>query len=462
MWKVGLGIFLFTWTLTTHGKYSASGDEPHYLMMTHSAVVDGDLDLANNYADNDGRHFGHDNLERGLHALPARTGSMRSIHDPGLAIVLVPVYAVVRQVAALPSESLLERFRMSRGLFTYSLMSLFLAALTAASLTLLAHGLSVGAGARTAALVTLALGVSPPVVSHAFLVFPEVLALAVTCLAVWFALRPPGAHDWPLLLGLAFLLGALPWTHHKYLVYGPGLLFVVGWKRWATLRGLSRSRWIAAILLFLLPQAALHLWTYYEWGTLGGALTTDTVPFSMPTLKAGAAGLIVDRESGILAYAPLLWIVPACLWLTRRSTWPFLVPAVLLYLPAAAYTTGWWAGFSPAARYIVPLVPLVAVAAALGMRHEAVRMAALFLVVPQILIDAVVWQWPRRLWPTGQGNAALHSLGPLGRGYEAILPPVQTGGLTPAALAILAAPAVFSAVLVALSSRTKQRSAHAS
>jgi hypothetical protein len=30
----GLTMFVVVWTLTTHGKYSADGDEPHYLMVT--------------------------------------------------------------------------------------------------------------------------------------------------------------------------------------------------------------------------------------------------------------------------------------------------------------------------------------------------------------------------------------------------------------------------------------------
>lgn len=130
-------VFLFIWSLTTHGKYSASGDEPHYLMITHSLVADGDLDLANNYANNDGRLFGHDGLTIGLHAVRARTGRTLSIHDVGVGVVLVPAYVVARQIARVTSESLLRRFRMDRGLFTYSLIGLFLIAMTTAGIVLL-------------------------------------------------------------------------------------------------------------------------------------------------------------------------------------------------------------------------------------------------------------------------------------------------------------------------------------
>ncbi|PYR29786.1 MAG: hypothetical protein DMF92_10715, partial [Acidobacteria bacterium] len=67
-------MFLVVWGLTTHGKYSASGDEPHYLLVSISLAADRDLDLENNYAANDGRLIGHDQLTAGPHARRARDG----------------------------------------------------------------------------------------------------------------------------------------------------------------------------------------------------------------------------------------------------------------------------------------------------------------------------------------------------------------------------------------------------
>jgi hypothetical protein len=426
-WTAGAVIFLFAWSLTTHGKYSATGDEPHFLMITQSLVADHDLDLANNYASDDGRLFGHDNLEIGLHAVPGRHGRLRPAHDIGLPIVLMPVYAGAERVATIPSESLLARFRMDRGLFAYSIIGLFLIALTVAGLLLLADALGALTSPGAAALLVVAAGISPPVVSHSFLVFPEVLALFVTNLVLWFSLSPNAGMRRSTVMTLAFVLGVLPWAHHKYLPYVLGLVIVMVWKRWNEWRTLSRGSWAAAVLLFGLPQVALQLWTWREWGTLTGTLTSNDVPFSMVVLKTGLLGLLMDRQAGLLAYAPLYWIVPACWYLTRRATWPYLVPAALLYVPAAAFTHGWWAGFSPAARYIVPLVPFGIVAIAEAYRYRTIRVALALLLVPQACIDAVIWQHPRTLWPAGAGNAALEALGRIGRWYEALLPAAQAG-----------------------------------
>ena len=69
-----LTIVLVSWGLTTHGRYSATGDEPHYLMIAQSLRADGDLDLANNYAQHDGVLFGAAGLEPETHARPGRGG----------------------------------------------------------------------------------------------------------------------------------------------------------------------------------------------------------------------------------------------------------------------------------------------------------------------------------------------------------------------------------------------------
>src|SRR5262249_40181266 len=68
------------------------GDEPHYLTITQSLLLDRDLDIENNHARGDYReYFGGplrpDYLRRGLN------GAIYSIHAPGLPLLLAPAYA---------------------------------------------------------------------------------------------------------------------------------------------------------------------------------------------------------------------------------------------------------------------------------------------------------------------------------------------------------------------------------
>jgi hypothetical protein len=160
-----------------------------------------------------------------------------------------------------------------------------------------------------------------------------------------------------------------------------------------------------------------------------------------------------DRQSGLLAYAPLYWILPPCVWLTWRQTWIYLVPVILLYVPAAAFSLGWWAGFAPAARYLTPAMPLLLVPVACALGYRTVRLAALVLVVPQLVLNGVVWQHPRWLWPSEVGNRALQALGPPGRLYEMNLLDVQGTGTSIAILWIALVAAIASTAVVAASRR---------
>ena len=449
---VALVAFLFAWTLATHGKYSASGDEPHYLMIAQSVVADHDLDLENNYAGNDGRLFGHDRLEMGLHATRDRRGRLESVHDIGLPWLLVPAYVAARSVAQVTSPALLARFRMDRGLFAYSLIGLVLIAITATGAGLLAHAVVRFTGRRETAWLVGAAAISPPLVSHSFLVFPEVIALFVTSVVVWYAVGRPRDEHAVMLFAIVAALGLLPWVHRKYTPFVAGLMFVILVERRDVVRGLSAARRSVAAVVFVLPIALFFLWSWDRWGTLGGPQMLDGLPFSVPSAKNGLAGLMVDRQSGLLSYAPIYWIVPASWLLSWRRTWPLLLPALLLYVPMAAFLE-WWAGFAPAARYITPIVPLCLVAMADAMRYRVVRVALVCLAIPQLLIDAVVWQHPRALWAVGTTNPALESLGVAGRAYEAILPAIRVEQLTSAVLWILCGAAAVTALLVASCAR---------
>jgi hypothetical protein len=69
---------------------------------------------------------------------------------------------------------------------------------------------------------------------------------------------------------------------------------------------------------------------------------------------------------------------------------------------------GWTGGWSPAARFLVPIVPLLAIGVAAGVRTLP-RVIVLPLVAVQVGINAYVWQHPKILWNNGTGTAAICS-----------------------------------------------------
>jgi hypothetical protein len=113
-------------------------------------------------------------------------------------------------------------------------------------------------------------------------------------------------------------------------------------------------------------------------------------------------------------------LLPAALWVRRQESWPWIVAALALIVPGAGHQ--WWAGFSPAGRFLVPLVPIGCLIALPIARSAVLRAAALVLLVPQAIMTAYAWQHPRLLWPQGDGENRVLAilLPPLGRAYRAI------------------------------------------
>ncbi len=430
--RIAAFVFVASWGLTTHGKYSASGDEPHYLLISRSLVADRDLDLANNYASNDGRLIGHDGLVAGPHARQARDGRLLSTHDIGLPVLLAPVYAIAAGVAARVPETTIARFRMSRGLLVYALISLTILGLVSASVAVLITGLTYAVDTRTAAAVGAIVALSPPILSHSFLVFPEAVAFAVACALVWWMLQPSPSEraTWAIILAL----GLLPWCHRKYSIFviACAILMVGGrgrfWRTW------PQARRLAAAGLFAVPHLLLYVWTLAVWGNLGGPQMLEGAPFTAIGSARGFIGFWLDRQYGLFAYSPLYLLLPAC-WAIAWSNvrWTAL-PVVALVLPMSAFVE-WWGGFSPAARYLVPIIPFCALAIALATRSTFIRRAGILLLLPQAVLVGYAWQHPRTLWPVDDYNPLLTRLGPLGAAYEHALPSLRYGGLGHAFLA---------------------------
>jgi hypothetical protein len=420
-------VILFIWSLTTHGKFSNSGDEPHYLMIAESLISDGDLDLDNNFRERDQRWFGADDLEPGPHAQRTPSGALWPVHDVGVPVVIAPVYGIASRLAAKMPESWLSRVRQTRGLFAYSLVSLTLIVVTAFAVRLLFLALARHSSSRRAAVVALVLALSPPVLAHAFLIFPETIAFAVVCAVVWLLCQEQREVTASKVFLIVLAVGFLPWLHRKYAPLVLGLALLIARRRWTWLSERSRGYQLAMLAAVLLPQLALYGWTYAAWGNVGGPHMLAGVPFSVAWLPEGALGMLLDRERGLLGYAPIYLLAPACFALSFRESRWLLLPIALFYLAMASYAT-WDAGFSPAARFLVPLTPLMALAAVRALDSRILRIATVPLLIFQAVITAIVWDYPRALWPKEQaGNQALEAIPVVGPLWSSALPSLHTG-----------------------------------
>jgi hypothetical protein len=419
--SVPVVVFLVSWGQMTHGKPSVTGDGPHYLMVTQSLLADGDLDVANNYEENEGRLFGADGLkpERFVQATPS--GRSLSVHDIGLSILALPAYRLARTVAPHVPESLLSRVRMSPGLFVYSVVCLFMLMMTSAGWWLVARTMADFVSARNAALLALLFALSPPMGANGSAVFPEVPALLVASLAVAKAYGRARLPNWLVLLAV----GLLPWFHRKYAAAAIGLVIVLALRSRADSRRATLRYGLQALAVAGVPAALLLAWTYGTWGSLGGPLTLGRVPLSWGTFASGSLGIFFDREFGIVPWAPAALLVPVAWAMAGQRGLLLLLPALLLYIPAAAHDQ-WWGGWGPVGRFLVPAAPLAAMATTLAAKAKFPRFVSPLLVTCQVAMSAWVWQHPRVLWNFGDGHNRLFELLPYGSVLERSLPSYAT------------------------------------
>ena len=405
------------WGLITHGSPAGTGDEPHYLAIAHSIAFDGDLDVANNYGSREPLIAGGA-LAPENHVRVMEDGVMRPVHDIGMPLLFAPVSRVfvpiVHRATRTIPPGVLQRARLTPSVLYRHLLSLVMIALTALLADLIFDALiRSGATMKEAFGATLVVVLSPPMLLHATLFFTELLS-ALLCFAVFRRLvwaQPSSAAGW-LVTGAAAGFLMLVHARNAGLVMAlSGLGLAAAW-RIGSRR--SMAAFAGGVALLLAIRTAVN---YHFWGTFvtNSHATVGTWP-GWPALfrESGTrlAGLLVDQEFGLLVYAPIYLVAIVGLAVMMIRDRGAAVPIVLvvvayLVLIVCPLTNvhGWTGGWSPAARFLVPILPLFAVPLAAGFRRVPAVVLVPVLAV-QIGIDAALWQYPRRAWNDGDGRAA--------------------------------------------------------
>ena len=345
-----------------------ASDEPHYLIVMQSLVLDHDLDLANDYAGD--RYLGY---------YPARIDDIHGIHvgnaiysirDLGLVVLGVTPFAIGERTGVLA-------------------LLCVIGALLAVQLYLLLRDLAFDK--RVALLATAAVAFTHPVLTYTSQVYPE-LPAALAFVAAVRALRR-GARSTITDLALASAcVGVLPWftTRAWFAVIGVGVVIA-----YRAFRPFSLARVVAGAAPFAALILALSYLNYRQFGlfmpSAGYYLIRDQQQVLAFAPQTGALGLFFDRTFGLIGHTPLYllaFVGAYALWRRRREHRDELVPLVLgwllsiLYIADIAY---WFADGSPSSRYLVATIPLLAAAVAGGI--EIVRAATRW----RPVLEAAAW-----------------------------------------------------------------------
>lgn len=327
------------------GHRQPDGDEPYYLLVTHSLAYDFDADLTDNYARHDWRHF----MDRALTPQPGDPkgprGEQYSRHNELLPMALVPAYRAGGKMGALA---------------TMAALAALLAWLT---LRLGRHYAAERPGEALAAYALAAF--APPLLLYSYQVWVEVPAAILAAAALDRILTLDGQRHWGrkewLGLGVPVLL--LPLLKLRFiLIAGP--LLIMGW--WHA----GRPRRPVFILTGLLAAVAGAMLVYnqvvysnplkiHTWQEI------DPHSYSPASYLKGGFGLFFDASFGLFGCAPIwLLLLPAlALLAVWRSRLPFHLAALSLpYLVIVSPRVEWYGGWSPPFRYALIALPLLALA----------------------------------------------------------------------------------------------------
>ena len=340
-----------------------AGDEPAYLLLTHSFVTDFDFNLYNNCVHKDGRAFGLETA--GGHA--ARRDLARkaiySIHTPGLSVLIAPAYAIGLYGPLAP--------RVAVCLFLN-----LVAALLAVNIYLLCAELSRLAGSTgrwPSLLATAAAILTPPLLFYSNLIYPELPAALLILYALrhsLFSVFPSPLHRHTHSFSRLFaILGAafLPWLSFRFFLPAFALIALMILHPPSEERRVRLCHWWP-IIPFLASLTLFFLYEYRAFGTINPAAgyvyqnLGKRWFFSRGALD-GFFGIILDRGHGILTWSPVYILSLTGLFLLLREqrfigVW-ITVILVSIYLSGANFVF-WWGGFAPPPRYMVAPAPLLA------------------------------------------------------------------------------------------------------
>ncbi len=401
IWLVLFAAYAATIGLPAFGDSQFGGDEPHHLLTAESIVSDHDIDLRDEYATLAYRDWYPYVLERRgrLH-----NGQANEPTGAGFALLIAPAYALGGPLA----------------------VQLLLAALAALAFVLAAALARRVVPEPWASVAALACGLSPPALAAATTVSPELVAGALLAAAAVLALNVRELPRIRRVAGAALALGALPWLGLQFTV--AGLVVALAMLHWLRrrARGFALLVEIEVILFSLVMFVTVNDQLFGGFTPAATALPGDR----LEALDAGdlldraprLVGLWLDRDFGVLRWAPLVALAFYALWLLWRSHRDHIarllperaeveVAALLCALVCAAqvlvatFVAPAMFGFFFPGHYLLAALPVAVPLVAWGLRQAPRAGTALVTVT---LVTSVWWYAELRIG----GDAVVGAGGP--------------------------------------------------
>jgi len=349
-----------------------SGDEPHYLVMAQSLLRDGDLQIENNHQRRDYAAYYTGDLPPD-YVRRGQNGAIYSSHAPGLAVLVAPAFWLLGYPGAV-------------------MLVVALSALTSALTWRVAWHVTHSAGASWFAW---AMMLSAPVLLLTSAIFPDGVAplLAVVGLL---PIVDEGARSPRRLLAIGAAVMMLPWMHTRLAIIAGALALAV-----VTRLLQEPQRWTRTAAFLIAPVVGAVAWFGFFWLVYGTLDPTAPIGKRLvaPLLSEGLTGLLLDLKFGLLVAAPIAMTaaggITSLLMAGPRRLGLEVLAIIVPYTLMIAAWDMWWGGFSPPARFLVPIAPVLAVSGAVfaaRIRTASARTGVSALIALSLMIAAtMVW-----------------------------------------------------------------------
>ena len=357
-----------------------SGDEPHYLLMDYSLLHDGDLDLANNYAQKDYHAYMQtQNTIPQTHAVPGKKpGSQYSYHSPGTAFLLLPFYAAG---SLFGKTGLILWLRFGMSLFG----ALF-------GLQVFLYVRDTWGSEKWALILWALTGLATPVYFHSIHIYPEMF-IALFAFVVFRLFRSPAALTPDRLLLCGFLLSTFIWFHAQKYVFLAVPLFVFCF--WMLHRKRVGGRDYAAFLVFpivitvvyfLFQKAVYGSFSLLAVSYKGTPKAGETLAYARMLLTGipfrfrweTLADYFFDQKDGLLLYAPIYFFsFLGLVEMARRKAGDLLALLFIAspYVLVSAFLTQRPA-YAPQARTLVAVIWVMIIGLGYFVAHNTKKIFA--------------------------------------------------------------------------------------
>ncbi|HKS97909.1 MAG TPA: hypothetical protein VJT31_00135 [Rugosimonospora sp.] len=428
---VGATAFAAAIRLRLHG--SPAGDEPAYLVLSQTMQKYHSLDVMKDYLHGDYRAFYHGYLEP--HVVRAANGRLEPLHNFGGPLLWLVPFVVAGRLGA-------DAF--------IGLVSLLLIG------NLYAFLREQGINTWYAFTVTALTAIGSPIYIYASMAFVEPIGALLVLYAVRVLLGPRLTTGRVLVAstGLAYL----PWVHTRLLMFTVILGGLLVLRRYRESGWAQPSGYLPVLVPILGSLVVTEVYNLVAWGTLNPASNMSNAgngPFQVP-LPTGLLGTLFDRQVGLITNFPLFVLVlPGFLLAIRsRERWQLtvLLATMVPYLVLICTFQAWWAGYSPPARYIDVIVPLLVYYVAVALQRidsTLLTCAAIVLGIASYALALASDLVPRdRFAAPGNHNKAMDRLSQLfGVHFVHHIPTAFASGQRPLFLAWFAATVAVGAVL---------------